>query len=231
MGQIHLIARLQELDSDILVKKNRLTDVLRAQKETDELLAARAEAGRLSAESQRLRARQRQFDLEIGGVSGKAQQVEEKLYSGKVQSPKELTDLQNNLEALNRHRSTLEDGLLEVLVALESVSAELARAEARLATVESGWQADQERLKGEQHQLAVELNGLLATRQSQAARIEPRTLTEYDLLRRKKGGVAAVAMDNGLCGRCRVTIPTTQVKMVREGAIIRCGNCDRILLP
>ena len=44
MAQIRLLYRLQEMDNDIRVKKQRLGEVLRLQKEDETVKKARAEA-------------------------------------------------------------------------------------------------------------------------------------------------------------------------------------------
>jgi predicted nucleic acid-binding Zn-ribbon protein len=231
MSQIHSLARLQTLDSDILAKKTRLAEVLRLQKEPEPLLTARAAVEQYSAKRQSWQTKQRDLDLEIGQLSSKIKQVETKMYSGKVTSPKELSDLEQNVASLKRHRATLEDSVLDVMVQLEDVNAALRTASDELEHLEANWVDDQARYKEEQHTLAVALNRLLGERKEQASKIDARLLINYDSLRRKKAGVGAVAIVNGQCSGCRVVVPSSQSKQVREGNVVFCGQCGRILLP
>ncbi|MEZ4515948.1 MAG: hypothetical protein R3C44_03590 [Chloroflexota bacterium] len=54
----------------------------------------------------------------MGSVNDKARrQSEQRLYSGDVKNPKELTDLQHEIESLGRRRDTLETDVLEALMA------------------------------------------------------------------------------------------------------------------
>jgi len=110
MSQIHLLYRLQIIDSEMKEKKERLRDVLRAQQQNEPLLVARKRAAETEAALRSLRTQQKDLELELGGVNTKAQRTENRLYSGKVSNPKELEDLQHEIEALGRRRQALEDG-------------------------------------------------------------------------------------------------------------------------
>lgn len=231
MSQIHLVARLQALDSEIAQKKARLTIVLRSQGETDALRAARARAEALTAERDSYRTQQRRLDGEIASLTARITSAERRLYSGEVKNPKELGDLQASVEATKRERGRVEDQLLEILVELEDVSAALAAAESERDRIEAAWTADQASLRDEQHTLALALNELLPQRQAQAEKLDARLLTMYDNLRRLRGGVGAVAIVGDQCGSCRVSLPSTKVKAVREGKVATCDSCGRLLLP
>ncbi|MFZ1396532.1 MAG: hypothetical protein WAS33_06535, partial [Candidatus Promineifilaceae bacterium] len=110
---MHQLFQLQKLDTEIDEKKKRLGDVLKAQKEPQSLLAARQRDEAARAELQKWQAKHQDLTLEVGGLSSKAKNSENKLYSGKVTNPKELSDLQQEIEALGRRKAVLEDAVLE----------------------------------------------------------------------------------------------------------------------
>lgn len=230
MSQLHQIAKLQSLDSDIRSKKLRLAEILQAQKERGELDAAREAVAQLSAELETQQKQQRQLNQEVAGISAKIKSAETRLYSGEVKSPKELGDLQQSVAAQKRQRETVEESLLETMLEVEDVGEKLNSAEATLADVEARWTSDQASLKVEGRQLALALNEQLANRKVQAAKIDGSTLTKYDNLRRTRAGVGAVAVQNELCGGCQVVVPSTKLKDVSRGKVVFCGNCGRILL-
>ncbi|MBP8949460.1 MAG: hypothetical protein KBG73_11505, partial [Candidatus Promineofilum sp.] len=95
MSQARVLYDLQQTDTEIRTKKQRLGEVLRLQKDPLALLAAREAAKAAADELHRWRARHQDLTLEIAGVADKAKRSEERLYSGVVKNPKELNDLQH----------------------------------------------------------------------------------------------------------------------------------------
>lgn len=229
MSQIHLLFHLQQIDSEINEKKARLREVLQAQQQTGPLLAARQKTQETDAARQQLRNQLKDLELELGGVNAKAQQSERRLYSGKVTNPKELTDLQHEIEALGRRRAVLEDEILEVMVQLEEADAANQEAAQILEEMEAAWSTELDKLKAEQKRLAVRINELIAQRQQQVQRIDARMLKVYDSTGRQHNGVAVTTLKGGLCTACGVTASAQKVKKVDEGELVYCGSCGRIL--
>ena len=119
MSQIRLLYRLQELDNDIRAKKQRLGDVLRLQKENETLKMARDSAAAATVERDKWQKQRRKLETEIADLERKSKVASDRLYSGAVKNPKELSDLQHQIESMGRHRSTLEETLLETMLELE----------------------------------------------------------------------------------------------------------------
>ncbi len=231
MSQIQLLYQLQQIDSEFQEKRQRLADVLRAQKETEELIAARA---RLETAVTNLRSWQTQhkdLTLELEGVNTKAKRSEQRLYSGDVKNPKELSDLQNEIAALGRRRTTLEDEILEAMIMLEEAESERASTESALAEVTAKWEKSQASLKKEQNELALRLNALNEQRKQYPSRIDQARLAEYEQLRQKKGGMAVAGLQQNMCLGCHLTVSAFKVKEAQEGRLVYCGGCGRLLCP
>ena len=81
------------------------------------------------------RRRTERLDDEAQALARKAKEVDGKLYSGTVSSPRELLDMQADIDQLDRHRSTIEEQELEVMERRESLDGELAALEAELSGV------------------------------------------------------------------------------------------------
>ena len=102
MSQIQQLYRLQQMDTEIRQKKQRLTEVLRAQKETEALLAAREREKTAVFALKKWQGSHSNLNLELGSLNSKAKSAENRLYSGNVKNPKELTDLQDQIAAMGR---------------------------------------------------------------------------------------------------------------------------------
>lgn len=231
MSQIDLLFQLQQLDQEIRTKKQRLSEVLRAQAETEELQTLRRQATESAESLQRARTAQRDLELTEGALAEKIRQSEERLYSGLVKNSRELGDLQAGVVALRRQQAALEEKSLEGLLNLDELHQRQAEAEAKWQAFWATWNTQQAQLRVEQNALALSLSALLDQRQGCAGRLDPGLLAQYDQISRKRGGVAVVQLRQNMCLGCRVTIPSNTVKAAHEGKIVYCTNCDRILKP
>ena len=229
MSQIFLLYRLQQLDSETQDKKQRLAAVLKAQKENESLLTARNRAEKEQIRLGKWRNQQRLLELELGSVNSKAKLSEERLYSGTVKNPKELADLQKEIEALGRRRRILEDQILETMLEVEAAQSDCDVTTANLQQVESEWQHRQTALQQEQLSLATRINDLLQLRQQQAAQIAPELLTKYQDTGRRYGPIAVAALKNHVCQACGVGLSAINARAVHDGHLITCPSCHRIL--
>ena len=231
MSQARVLYDLQQLDTEIRTKKQRLGEVLRLQKDPPALVAAREAAAAADAELHLWRARHKDLTLEIAGVADKAKRSEERLYSGAVKVPKELTDLQHEVEALGRRRAALEDEELKVMMAVDERQAISAKAAAEVERLAGEFNASVATLKVEQQNLGVHLSKLIEKRGRQAALAQPALLKSYDQLIQEKRGLAVAGLRGSKCQACQMTHSGTTIRAAAEGKIVRCDSCGRILCP
>jgi predicted nucleic acid-binding Zn-ribbon protein len=229
--QVHQLYKLQETDLEIQQKKQRLGEVLRILKGPEWLLTPRRAHDTAVATLQERQLQHNNLNLERQSLRSKIQDSETRLYSGKISKTKELTDLQQEIESLNRRLSILEDEVLEAMMLVEEAEGERQTAVAALQTAESRWQTESVTLQTEQNELALRLHKLMATRKTQAAAIDAPSLNEYDQLAKKKGGVAIARVRVDMCLGCRMTISANNIKQAKEGKKAYCGGCGRILYP
>ena len=229
MTQIHQLYQLQKLDTQIDEKKKRLGAVLNAQKEPESLLTIRKRVEATNVELQKWQTQHKDLTLEVGSVNTKAKNSENRLYSGKVTNPKELKDLQQEIDALNRRKAVLEDAVLEALVMIEEVQAEKTAADEALETAVAQWETQSAHLKTEQNELALSLHKLMQTRKTKAAAIDAPSLKEYEQLRQQRHGLAVAGLRVNMCLGCRTTVSANKVKEVNEGRKVYCGGCGRLL--
>jgi predicted nucleic acid-binding Zn-ribbon protein len=154
------------------------------------------------------------------------------LDSGSV-APKEMTNLQHELESLKRRQSDLEDQELELMERLEV-------AEKALATAQSGLdQARADRERAEQLRddaLADIADGTTrhtAARAEVAGGISAPLLTLYDRIRTQTGSTGAAMLQARACQGCRLELYGNELSAVRNAdphEVVRCENCGRILV-
>jgi predicted nucleic acid-binding Zn-ribbon protein len=244
VSEIEQLAHLQELDTRIDERQHRI-DAIRAQLgASEELKSARAAFEQAKTSLERLEKRQRDLEWDASDRSAKIAELEKKLYSGTIRNPKELSGLQTEIEHMKAALSGVEDRTLEAMAQVDEaraserrppvddehvVAEDPAARERELGAVQTRWGADQLSLKQEGQGLTSALAGLRAQRESAAAGTAPSLLARYDELRRTKRGLAVARVDRNVCLGCRTSVPTAQVQSARQGHLVYCSSCGRIL--
>jgi hypothetical protein len=232
MNEVKLLYHLQSIDSEWQERNQQLADVLSQLGDTDELLSARKAVTEAEKALDDLRSKMRVRELDIAAVNDKLKKNQDRLYGSKVRSPKELASLQEEAAAFRRRRSELEDGQLDLMIAIEAAEAELEERRTRLSQLEASWRADQSSLLAEKENLETRLRELEDERSDQRSRIGSRELALYDELKADLGGVAVARLKQDICQFCRVNVPTGVARAVQRGEGMHyCPTCGRLLAP
>jgi predicted nucleic acid-binding Zn-ribbon protein len=223
--------QLQTLDLERDGKHRRLKSVIASLNEPEALRNAAATLAAVQEKVAHARTKRRDLELEIQTLEAKIASVEERLYSGRVKNPKELSDLQNDSTSLRRHHGTLDDQLLEAMIGLEDAERAEKQAHDQLASLQAEWQVNQRALMEERSKLEAEIAALAEQRHQQIAKIAPDHLARYQQRRHEHAGLAVARVEDGSCGACGVEISDRLLAQVGlSDALSYCGNCDRILL-
>jgi len=224
------IYRLQSLDTERDSKQSRLTEVKAGLRDDKALMQARQAQASAQALVQKYSTRQQDQELEIQGVSAKNSRSEQRLYSGAVKNPKELTDLQAEIASLRRRRQKLEDDLLETMIEQEEAEAAHAQAQQHLDETQTNWENRQADLSAEQEILQEKLVEIEQARNRVLPNIEADNLDIYQNLRLRKGGLAAAPMNGIACGVCGMAVSPNLKWRIREEGMGHCSNCERIIV-
>ena len=148
-----------------------------------------------------------------------------------IVNPRELQDLQADVNMLKRQRGHEEDALLEVMVELDTARGQRDASAKELESLKTSWEAEQRSLTEEQQRLQAETADLERRRADAVGRIPPSEVALYERVRRNHVGPVA-QMHNNACNACRVGVPMRTAQEVRtSSAPVRCPHCGRILLP
>jgi predicted nucleic acid-binding Zn-ribbon protein len=222
--------RLQVTDTELAEQEGLLAQVEASLGGAGDLERARTSV----AESEELLAglgiKLRDLELEISSLNAKLKQNQDRLYSGRVRNPKELSGLEEEAASLRRRRSELEDDQLELMIEIEDGEAELAERQARLVQIEDTWREDQARLLAQREQLKSRISGLTEDRDWARSAMSPGDLALYDDLAARSGGTAVARLKGGVCQVCGVDVPTGVARSVEKGDGLHfCPTCDRLL--
>jgi predicted nucleic acid-binding Zn-ribbon protein len=222
---------LQEIDLRRDTRRALIADIEARLGETEEMIAAREQVAAAEADVEKLQAQQRLLEDTSSDLDAKIQPLEKKLYDGSIRNPKELTDLQRELQSLRARRSSLDDEGLKLMESLEGASAAAAEAERRLEETTVSWQAEQADLVASKARAQSEASELEAARDLRTRGMDAPALGLYENLRRLKQGRGVARIERGSCQGCRLTLPTHLVQRVRTGGtLVQCPSCERILV-
>jgi uncharacterized protein len=230
MSQAEALYNLQEIDLQILRHQRRLSEITAALSDNASVNSASQMVEVAEAVLIPLRARQRELELEIQSNTLKAKAAEDRLYSGKVQSPKELQDLQNEGAALRRRNDDLETRLLELMLEIETAEADLAEKEQVLSQISADWESEQAELLAEQAELEKAVEVLNDNRQIALIPVATDSLKVYNSLSKRKANQPIARLIGSSCGTCGIELTQVVIKAARQqDSFVECTNCGRIL--
>jgi uncharacterized protein len=173
------------------------------------------------------------LDGEAQAVGAKADEVDRKLYSGEVNSPKELQALQADLDQLRRQRSTLEDEELEVMEQREALDAAVAEVDAQLQAEAARVAELEASVRDQEAAIATELAAEEQARAEAAATVPPAIVTLYEQVRVRNGGIGAARLVGDTCQGCRLSLPAVDVARLRAlpaDEVGQCEHCEAVLV-
>ena len=187
----------------------------------------------LTAQNSDLKREQAKAEADVDQVRARIDRDRQRLDSGIVSSPRELENLQSEVQSLHRRQSDLEEVVLDVMerretaqVTLEQAAAEREQLESELINVTAARDAALAEL-AEQSVKAGD------RRVEVTAAISPDLLELYDKLRAQHGGVGAAALRQRGCQGCNLTLNTNDLNAIRaapDDEVLRCEECRRILV-
>ena len=219
---------LQEVDLTIEARELALKELVSQLGESQAVLGARS---KLASEEQRLEElghKQHSLEWEIDDITTKITKAEEELYSGRVGNPKELANLQHEIEVLKAKRSELEDRTIEVMEQVEGTKTGVETLEGELKTLEAEWQAQQEKLEADKEHLEAELVSLKQKREEVSAQVDSGAVDFYLGLKKQKG-TAVAKVEQGVCRGCRISLSNAEMQRARGGDLVQCSSCGRVL--
>ena len=228
MGIIKQLYQLQEVDLELESSEQALAQIARRLGESQAVVRAQTKLKSEQQQLEELGRQQHSAEWEIEDLVNKLTTAEEKLYSGRIKDPKELTNLQHEVNGLRARRNHLEDKALEMMDQVELSTASVAALSNELKTLETEWHSQQQQLTTNMEQFKTALSDLEHKRQLLSAKLDPQAVELYQELKKQKGQAVA-KVEQGICCGCRISLPTTELQRARSDSLVQCSSCGRIL--
>jgi predicted nucleic acid-binding Zn-ribbon protein len=222
--------RLQQIDTNIDQACARLSEIETALSDDAILKNKEAQLQKVSEKLQKIQKNLREIEYEAESVRSKINQSESSLYGGKIHNPKELQDLQNEVNALKRFLHSLEDRQLEAMMTLEEVEKEHQATLNDLEKAKRQWEEQQATLNEERKKILIILERQEQEKSIVSKSIPPNDLELYNRIRSQRNGVAVVKVNDNFCSACGSTLNSSTLQAARfSNQLTRCPSCGRIL--
>lgn len=170
------------------------------------------------------------FESEIDAVRQREDRDRSLLQS--VADAKQLSELQHELDTLQRRQSSLEDSLLEVMERREQLQAQQSAELTNREKLQADLAAAQQALDAVLEEID-QARRLHSTRRDElTAGLDSELLALYER-QRAGGGPGAAALLGRRCGACRIEIDRGELARISAAAdddVLRCPECSAILL-
>lgn len=231
MNQAEALYHLQQIDLAILKAQKRLDEIASLLTNSHAVIAAKQTADAAAQKLAPFRAKSRDLELEIQTNIQKAKSTDQQLYSGSIKNPKAMQEMQQELVALKKRQSELEDQLLEIMMQTDEAQTNLDTAKTALTDTTQTWEAGHASLLTEQTELKAQLDLLQTQRQAATKPITPENLKTYMTLKPRKSHQPMSQLIGDSCSVCGIEQTMNIVQQVQHGNILTaCANCGRLLI-
>jgi uncharacterized protein len=229
--ELQRLWRLAEIDRKLVEIRMRAASFDAGQK-------LQAELDRLTEEENQAKAKyrgvqQETTDLELTQKADedKIKKINREMFGGKVVNPREVANLEKEIELIKKKKDHDEERLLELYESVDEPKAAFEaahkKAEAKRAEL-----AERKKKAVEERKLLEEAYSQLGAKRGDATKgISPTTLGRYDSIRQKHAGIgmARINLKTSMCEACGTHLPEKSIEMAKDDRIASCEACHRIL--
>lgn len=230
MSRAEPLYRLQLVDIELDQAARTLREVETALAGNPAVQHARSELAAAQKVYATLSAQVRSLELDSKSQEARLREAEHRLYSGNVRSPKELIDLQRDIEMLKRQRDQMGEALLAAMLEMDEAKQSVARCQQALDEASAHWEGDSVALREQRRAVQERIAAGNEQRAAIVAVVSPADLSLYKTLRGKKANGVAVAVVKGkACSQCGEAPSSMLLQQARGETLVMCPNCGRIL--
>lgn len=228
-AKMKLLIGLQDCDISIRDAQNKKKEkpirIERLQKELEQ------------SESQ-LKTELNQLELNRRARRGSEQEIEElenriiksNIKLNNIKSNKEYTAALKELADLEKEKTLMEDGLIEIMEQIETLEERCVSNKTKGEVLKENFKMERDEILKELKALDEVLESLKNERADFCKAVDEGLLKRYDILRQNKEGLAISPVVKGICQACHMGIPPQKFnELIRGDALMSCPYCSRII--
>ncbi|MDD9936974.1 MAG: hypothetical protein OXT09_25410 [Myxococcales bacterium] len=201
-------ARMTELSSDV----DKLRELLEAEKqdlaEADGLLKTQQD--------------------EMKGQSDAL--ARSKAKSARAQTMREVDAVERELEVIRRSMREREEEREKLKAAIDKRRSSVEKHEQEFADLENFTSEEKANAEARLGELNQERSSILAGREELVKKVPGQIIRRYEMIRKKRSGVGAVTVRDGICIGCNTALrPNQNIAIQRHETFEQCPRCNRLL--
>lgn len=147
-----------------------------------------------------------------------------------VKTNQEYHAIQHEITFAQTEIKKLEDGMLELMMSADELTAAVKAADAALVAEQKVADAEKKALIAEHDTMRTALERLKGERAGLVSALTPQVLSTFETVSRRRQGVAMALAKDGICTICHVRLrPQVFNTVLRNDQIVQCDSCNRIL--
>ena len=228
-ADLERLIELQRLDSAAHDARRRLAE----EPERQRALEARVEQARVNVatakeqlvENQNAR---RLIEKDVAVHQGRLSKFREQAMA--VKTNQEYHAIHHEIAFADAEVKKLEEKILERMLEADDMTAAVKQSEASLASTVKETDAETRALAAENSQLTQSLERIAGERAAVTSGLSPQVLAMFDLVAKRRHGVALAEARDGICTICHVRMRPQVFNTVRRNEeIVQCDHCQRIM--
>ena len=228
-ADLERVIALQRLDSAAHDAQRRLAEeperLKRLDARVENARGAVAGAKERLAENQTAR---RAIEKDLAVHQGRLSKFRDQLMS--VKTNVEYQAMQKEIEFAQHEVKAYEDKILERMLEADDLTAAVKRAETESAAEQKAVEADRKAHAVELTGVRESLERITSERAELVRALSPPVLATFELVARRRNGVAVAEARDGVCSICHVRLrPQVFNSIRRNDEIVQCDSCQRIL--
>jgi len=147
-----------------------------------------------------------------------------------IKSNKEYHAALKEIDEFKKAKFILEERAIAAMEQLEALEARFAVSRDQATEMRRQFEMDREAVAVSLKALDQDLSLMERERESVSQGVDVTLLKRYDVLLKRKGGIAVSAVIQGVCQTCHLKIPPQEFnELIRGDKLMSCPNCSRII--
>jgi predicted nucleic acid-binding Zn-ribbon protein len=230
MNQRTFLYQLQLLDLELDKNEKRLSEI-------KGIISYSEDVNRIEQAISIIELEKKTWQQKLNKISGEAQIVQEKtkkseqsLYDGTIKNPKELQNVNTEIDSLKKRLSVLDEQQLEIMFSIEELEEQISTNNQSLKSLSKEKNAQKEVLLREMDEIEKSNNKLTIEKKPILTQIEDEYLSTYEKLRKSKNKIAVSLIVDNACSMCGNGLPPMEVQKAKSNTDeIFCVVCKRFL--
>ena len=231
MNSARALHELQASDQQLASRRSEYRRVTRDLETQGGLPSLRERAERARKGELEARLESARLESESAALSERLTRLEERLYGGAITNVRELTAIETEHAGAKRELAQVDESSEPAQIAAAEAMKLNEQRQAELEEAERIWGENESQLKSMRRRLGRQCLKMHEERKISTSGLPADALSLYNSLLIRKGGVAVVRVERGVCQGCRVRLPLRELARIRAaGSLVSCSSCGRILL-